>query len=153
MALPGKTFFVQEPRLIRGISLYLENDNGEFLLQLRTDDAPRFPSYRAPPSGALEAGENPESCLKREMREELGITVSEPVFVRDYLWYSPEGSSLWYNHNFLFWAETRIPIEEMVLGEGARIDFFPLEEIEKMNLAFNHNETFRDLLLWKTTRI
>ncbi len=61
--------------------LYRERGaNKEVLLAQRSSDT-NYPHYWEFPGGKIEQGESPEAALQRELKEELGIEVSEAVFV------------------------------------------------------------------------
>ena len=143
-----KNFFKKEPRLIRGASLYVENPHGDFLMQLRTADAAREPNKWTALSGAIEPLEDPEKTINREVKEELGITPPQVTFFRDYLWICEDSRYAWYSHNFVFYAFVDLPIETLRLTEGQKLSYLSIEGILKMDLAFNHNQTFRDLIAW-----
>jgi len=51
--------------------LLLQRMDGKVLFQLRTDNAPTFPSLWGFFGGAIEDGESPETAVRREAREEL----------------------------------------------------------------------------------
>ncbi|OGY97100.1 MAG: hypothetical protein A2122_02765 [Candidatus Liptonbacteria bacterium GWB1_49_6] len=144
----SEDFFKKEPRLACGASVYLQNLKGDFLLQLRTVDVLREPNKWTVISGKLESPENPEYTVLREAREELGIELLGVRYFRDYQWNSKELGSVWYNHNFVFYALIDVPVEKINLTEGQKIEYFPIKDILNMDLAFNHNEVFRDLLKW-----
>ncbi|MFL0355700.1 NUDIX hydrolase [Erythrobacter sp. GH1-10] len=57
---------------IAGVSVVISNFNGDVLL-LRHSYGPEV---WALPGGGLKRGEDPAECAKREVREELGITIS-----------------------------------------------------------------------------
>jgi len=58
------------------IPYYKENDKVFVFMQKRSKDAKRIPDYFGFFGGGLENGENPEDGLKREIKEELNIELT-----------------------------------------------------------------------------
>ena len=116
-------------------SILLVNQRGHVLLQQR-DDRPdlayagRWTLF----GGQVEAGETPEECIRREIREELDIdlpfnhwtTVECPART------TPE--MIVYNHLYVG-KMTRL-IEELTLYEGAAMAYFDRDHASRVDLAF-----------------
>ena len=62
----------------RFASIFLYKKSGEFLLQHRTDDAPRNPGFWSIFGGGIEEGESPFEAVIREIKEELDYDLKNP---------------------------------------------------------------------------
>lgn len=58
---------------------FVLNKEGKFLTLFRTESALARPHTWDVPGGVLETGEDPEEAVRREIREEAGIEVTEVV--------------------------------------------------------------------------
>lgn len=67
------------------VSLLLIVKDNKFLLVKRSPEDDYHPNQWALPGGSMEEGETPEEALIREVREELGISVSNYNFFNDYI--------------------------------------------------------------------
>ena len=63
----------------------VKNDRGEYLICKMPRDRGVFPGQWGLPGGGIEEGEKMEAALRRELREELGIEVTDikPLFFSD----------------------------------------------------------------------
>jgi nucleoside triphosphatase len=63
----------------------VENDRGEYLLCRMPEDRGVFPGEWGLPGGGIEPGETVEEALKREVLEEVGLSLRlvEPLFFTD----------------------------------------------------------------------
>jgi 8-oxo-dGTP diphosphatase len=117
-----------------GTSIIFINDDNKILLFLR-DDFPqiKYPNRWDIPGGHVEIGETPEECIVREIKEEIGLQLSnfqlfEQREFPDRIEYS-------------FWKRQNINIEKIVLTEGQALRWFSREEAATTQLAFGFNIT------------
>ena len=108
-----------------GAGILFLNSAFQVLLLLR-DNKPTipFPNCWDIPGGMLDPGETPEQCVVREMREEIGKSISDPQLFRVY--HQPKQT------DYVFWQRAEIEISEVKLTEGQRLKWFSLEEIKSM---------------------
>jgi len=113
--------------------IIFENDKGEFLLYLR-DGKPGipFPHHWDLIGGHVEEGETPEQALIREVREELDYDLKDFEFFREYL--CLEGD-VYPNIKYIYSGKFNLPIEEIILLEGERPQYFTKEEIPNVKFA------------------
>lgn len=117
-----------------GTSLIVINPRREILLLLR-DDIPqiKYPGMWDIPGGNLEGDETPAECIKREIEEEFGLTIS--------------GHELFETRQFpdrleyTFWIEAELDIAGIALTEGQRLSWFSEEQAASIELAFGFNAT------------
>lgn len=105
-------------------------DDGRYLVQHR-DDKPGifYPGHWSLFGGALEPGEDPETCLRRELMEELALKVRELRYVTRFDFdFSPFGSG----RCFRIYYEVALPVtalETLRLGEGQGMEAIALPEL------------------------
>jgi 8-oxo-dGTP pyrophosphatase MutT (NUDIX family) len=81
--------------------------------------------------GHSEAGETYLACFVREIAEEIGLHIEpeQAVYLREYL------NPLVNQYRVVFYIETDIAADRLVLGEGAGFGWFRLDEVHRLDLA------------------
>ncbi|WP_337864859.1 NUDIX domain-containing protein [Ignavibacterium sp.] len=121
-----------------GAGIIFINSNNQILLLLRDDlqNIP-FPNQWDIPGGKIEENETPQAAIRREMKEELGLdNLSDFKLFKIY-----KSENL---TDFIFWKHFDLNIDQIILNEGQKIQFFSLDETRKMKLAFNYNQVIED---------
>lgn len=111
----------------------LFDKNGRLLMYLR-DDKPSipFPNHWDLFGGHVEEGETPTEALKREVEEEIGVSLEEAKHFRDYV--VTEGDA-YPNVKHVFWARLDVLPEELTLHEGQCLTSIDLKERGKYKFA------------------
>ena len=114
------------------IHLHIFNDAGELYLQKRSMTKDIQPGkWDTAVGGHIDYGETVEEALRREVREELGITAFTPQFITRYVFESAIEKELVNTFRTIYNGEIKPDTEEL---DGGR--FWSLEEI-KPNLGQN----------------
>ena len=114
------------------IHLHIFNDAGELYLQKRSMTKDIQPGkWDTAVGGHIDYGETVEEALRREVREELGITAFTPQFITRYVFESAIEKELVNTVRTIYNGEIKPDTEEL---DGGR--FWSLEEI-KSNLGQN----------------
>lgn len=108
------------------VHLHLFNSRGELYLQKRPMWKDIQPGrWDTAVGGHVDWGESVEEALRREVREELGVTDFPPVFLESYRFDSERESELVYVYRTTYDGPVR-PSEEL---DGGR--FWPIQEIRE----------------------
>ena len=113
--------------------------NQEVLLHLRDNKTKNNPNVWAFFGGLSKGDEKPEETFKREIFEELGIHVENPIFLRDY--FNPDFQT----HRYVFFVKlTEKPT--IKLHEGKAAEWMTLDNALERSLS---KRTREDLLFFK----
>ena len=107
------------------VHLHVFNKAGDVYLQKRPDWKDIQPGkWDTAVGGHLDYGESPDDALRREVREELGITEFEPVFMGKYVFDSKRERELVYVNSTVYEGEIHPSEDEL---DGGR--FWSMQEI------------------------
>jgi isopentenyldiphosphate isomerase len=108
------------------VHLHVFNSKGELYLQLRPDWKDIQPGkWDTAVGGHVDLGENVEQALKREVREELGITDFTPETVTHYIFPSAREREMVFVHRTVYDGDIH-PSEELAGGR-----FWSIQEIKE----------------------
>lgn len=119
-----------------------DRDSQSVFLHKRDGNTRRSPHKWAFFGGQSEAGESHVDCFVRELEEEIGLRVrpTEARKLREYM-------NVEFNqYRVIFYVETAISRDQLVLGEGAGFSWFKLSEVGKLDLS----DRTRDDILYFT---
>lgn len=129
----------------RGCGVYIFDASGRVLLTQRGPKA-RHEQYKwEGPGGAVEPGESDEDAIRREVREELGVTVSLDKRIAEYEEVIDANDDIWEAVIFAG-SITELPViqePEKCVGYG----WFTREEIGRLSLA-NYSVKDFELMGW-----
>lgn len=110
--------------------LLIVTDGG--LLLHHRDDKPGIanPDCWAGFGGAVEDGETVEEAVRREVQEETGLVITDPVFLTDIVDYEGDGRLV-----SLFYIVGNIQPNDIDLQEGAGVGFHRLEDLPRLKIS------------------
>ena len=109
------------------VHLHVFNEQGDVYLQKRPEWKDIQPgTWDTAVGGHLDYGETPEEALRREVREELGISDFLPHFIGKYLFESKRERELVYVHRTTYKGEIHPSQDEL---DGGR--FWTMQEIRE----------------------
>jgi 8-oxo-dGTP pyrophosphatase MutT (NUDIX family) len=126
-------YFLDERKLRPGdaaAALIVVGEDERYLMQLR-DQKPNifYPGYWGLFGGAIEHGESPEASLRRELEEELGLTVETIVYFTEFVFDFEFAGLRRYQRQFFEVRVSENVLPNLVLGEGTKMQTFAAREL------------------------
>jgi len=106
----------------RVVTFYIiDPENKRLLIQKRSPTRRLFPNRWEVPGGHMEAGENPETCIKRELKEELSLSLVGIIDkIHEFDW--DDAGTKVHNEAYLVLAEGQVILEKDKATECMWID-------------------------------
>ncbi len=119
------------------------NKDREVLLHLRDNKSTiPYPNFWALLGGHVEDDENSLKALKREIKEEIGYEIKNPVFLGTL-------DDQVGNIVYIYRSEIDKKIDELKLNEGQKLGYFNFEQLIKLKIP----ESLRKLIIDKKDEI
>jgi len=121
------------------VAAIIENE-GKVLLVKRADEP--FVGKWVLPGGHIETGEDTDYAIVREVKEETGLSFYDFSFVMQNPEIFPEES--WEAMVYVFKGKAKGELKKN--SESSEIRFFSLDEIDALDIGFNHKKIIKEVL-------
>ena len=123
--------------------IFIENDKGEFLMQKTSKE--KGGEYSST-GGHVDSGETPLKAIKREVKEELGISIdNEPIQELGYLSYDKPLRYFYYIKKNINLDDIKVQEEEVEFVKYMCVDEI-MDIIEKEEITKSHGILFKEML-------
>ena len=140
-----------DPRTLRRAAMLLiVTEDGGLLLHHR-DNKPEIPhpDCWAGFGGAVEDGETVEEAVRREMREETGLQIADPIFLTEVVDHEGDGRTV-----SLFYIVGEVRPEDIDLNEGAGVGVHRIDDLPDLKMTpFVRRAIYSHLLPLITQRL
>lgn len=135
--LQTSVFHNEYPMKRKGCSIIFIDRERRILLLLR-DDVPHipYPNTWDLPGGHVETGETPSECIVREMKEEIGVALTDFKLASVFDFHD--------RLEYTYWKRADLNIDEIQLMEGQGLKWFSEEEAAATKLAYGFNRIVAD---------
>ena len=138
-----KTAVLNENEHIAVAVIFIENDNGEFLIQKTSEE--KGGEYSST-GGHVDSGETPLTTIKREVKEELGYNIdNEKIEEYGFMLYDMPIRYLYYLKKDIPLSELTIQKEEVAFVEYMSVSKIK-ELIESNQMLKSHGIMFNELM-------
>ncbi len=122
----------------RHVSAWIMNYEGKILLQQRAFTKKKNPGKWAKTGGHVDAGESCIDALKREIKEEIGLNITDIEEINVFKSENPN----YFSHNYIVF--TNLNEEEFILQkeEVNSVKYYDIEELESYKKDNNKDFTF-----------
>jgi 8-oxo-dGTP pyrophosphatase MutT (NUDIX family) len=112
------------------VALIIVGHDGHYLMQLR-DDKPGifYPGHWGVFGGAVDHGESPERTLRRELREELSLTVTSMRYFTEFSFDFAFCGFGRFTRSYFEVPVERSTLEDLILAEGSEMRLFSASEL------------------------
>ncbi|MBW2987165.1 NUDIX hydrolase [Candidatus Woesearchaeota archaeon] len=124
------------------VDLIIINDENEVFLVKRSKNTEHFPECWSFPGGKIDGDEDKETALRREIKEELNVKISEMKFFKSYD-YILEGKIIHANY-YVGKINGKIGLNKREISEARWFKISP--KLLKLKWAFNQREVMADFL-------
>lgn len=125
-----------------GVPVIIQNSKNEVLLGKRSANSLSYPSLWGLPGGMMDYGEDIETTVKREVKEELGVYVKIIKKSLNIYQNIPNKECKFHSVDIPHYAKIIKGIPKPK-DETSEIKWFNPSEIKKMKLAYNHNKILK----------
>ena len=138
-----------EGLLHREVGVIVLNENNEILLEKRSATKKQSPNKWALCAGHIEAGDIPENAILREVKEEIGIDITEEdlqfldIFRRDKKFSNGQYNNT-YIYIYVYRTNKKIEDYTIQIEELSEVKYFPITDIEKDLEEENADYAFYD---------
>lgn len=106
-----------------------------------------FKGRWALPGGHVDFGETAEQAIIRETKKETGLEFKQLKFFKYYDEINPERA--WHAIVLVFTGIVKGKVKRKKINEIANVKWFPINKVDNMKLAFNHNIILLDWVNFK----
>lgn len=138
-----KTAVLNENEHIAVAVIFIENDNGEFLIQKTSEE--KGGEYSST-GGHVDSGETPLTTIKREVKEELGYNIdNEKIEEYGFMLYDMP-------IRYLYYLKKNIPLSELKIQkeEVADVEYMSVSKIKELiesnQMLKSHGIMFNELM-------
>ncbi len=134
---------IPEGRFHKVVHIWIQNSEGELLMQKRSDTVDNCPGEWATTGGSVQEGEDPLTTAVRELAEELGLTVSTEELRYCLMVRRKEAFC------YVYMLKKDIPVESLTLQECevAAAEWMSLEKVDRMvGERTMHRYVYREML-------
>ncbi|MBU0907655.1 MAG: NUDIX hydrolase [Nanoarchaeota archaeon] len=124
------------PKFVKATVASIIIKNNKILLEKRSPFLPEHGKWCLP-GGHIGSGEKAETAIKREIKEELGLTTNSPEFLGYFDEIIPDIGVYAVVLVFKARVEGKIKLQRI---EVSKYDWFTRKELKKLSMAFHHRE-------------
>lgn len=133
----------------RHVSCWIMNERGELLFQKRSQSKKRNPNKWGKTGGHVDAGEDVETAMLREIKEEIGIDIDKKNLELLSIYKSKDLKNKYFG--YYFFTKVNYLLEDYILQdeEVSDVKYITIEEMEKIKENNNESYTF---VKWENER-
>lgn len=126
----------------RHVACWIINDKGEVLLQKRAFNKKKNPNMWSKTAGHVKTGEEPIDALKREVKEELGVNISDENIILIGIYKSCDEKNKYFGYDYIVKVKYKVEDYNLQIEELNEVKYVTINEMIHLKRVKDKSYTF-----------